>query len=168
MSGNYSNQEVQEYVSVLEKVIQIRNNVLKVNAAYIKSAAMEDEYRTEPSFKLQGSYRDMNKLVAKVVPVMNEAELQTLILSHYESESQTLTSAAEANLLKYKDLTGSLNEEERSRWNTIQETFQKNNKLKGFGNKNEMAQLLSQMMEFTDNLEGIKEALQNGLKRSNL
>lgn len=28
---------------------------------------MEDDYRTEPSFKLQGSYRDMNKLVAKVV-----------------------------------------------------------------------------------------------------
>ena len=126
---------------------------------------MEDEYRTEPSFKLQGSYRDMNKLVAKVVPVMNDAELQTLILSHYESESQTLTSAAEANLLKYKDLIGSLNDEERSRWNTIQETFQKNNKLKGFGNKNEMAQLLSQMMEFTDNLEGIKQVLQNGFNK---
>ena len=168
LSGNYSNQEVQEYVSVLEKVIQIRNTVLKVNAAYIKSAAMEDEYRTEPSFKLQGSYRDMNKLVAKVVPVMNDKELQTLVLSHYESESQTLTSAAEANLLKYKELIGNLNDEEKSRWKNIQETFQKNNKLKGFGNKNEMAQLLSQMMEFTDNLEGIKEALQNGLKREKL
>lgn len=165
LEGNYSNQEVQEYVSVLEKVIQIRNSVLKVNAAYIKSAAMEDEYRTEPSFKLQGSYRDMNKLVAKVVPVMNDSELQTLILSHYESESQTLTSAAEANLLKYKDLIGILNDEERRRWTTIQKTFQKNNKLKGFGNKNDMAQLLSQMMDFTDNLEGIRQVLQNGFNK---
>ena len=165
LAGNYSNQEIEEYVSVLEKVIQIRNKVLKVNASYIKSAAMEDEYRTEPSFKLQGSYRDMNKLVAKVVPVMNDKELQTLILSHYESESQTLTSSAEANLLKYKELVGQLNLEEQERWNNIRETFQKNNKVKGFGNKNEMAQLLSQMMEFTENLEGIKKALQNGFQK---
>ncbi|CAL67593.1 DNA repair ATPase [Christiangramia forsetii] len=165
LTGNYSNQEIEEYVSVLDKVIQIRNTVLKVNASYIKSAAMEDEYRTEPSFKLQGSYRDMNKLVAKVVPVMNDKELQTLILSHYESESQTLTSSAEANLLKYKELVGQLSEEEKTRWENIRETFQKNNKLKGFGNKNEMAQLLSQMMEFTENLEGIKNALQNGFQK---
>jgi hypothetical protein len=40
----------------------------------------------------------MNKPVAKVVPIMDDKELQTLSLSHYESESQTLTSAAEANL----------------------------------------------------------------------
>ena len=164
LTGNYSNQEIQEYVSVLEKVIKIRNTVLKVNATYIKSAAMEDAYRTEPSFKLQGSYRDMNKLVAKVVPVMNDNELQMLVLSHYESESQTLTSSAEANLLKYKELVGQLSPEETSRWEKIKETFQKNNKLKGFGDKNEMAQVLLQMMQFSENLEGIRKALQNGLK----
>jgi hypothetical protein len=39
--------------------------------------------RTEPSFKLQGSYRDMNKLVAKVVLIKDDKELQTLLLSHY-------------------------------------------------------------------------------------
>jgi len=50
---------------VLEKVLKIRDTVLKVNENYIASAGMEDAYRTEPSFKLQGSYRDMNKLVAK-------------------------------------------------------------------------------------------------------
>ena len=164
LTGNYTNQEVQDYVSVLEKVIQIRNTVLKVNATYIKSAAMEDDYRTEPSFKLQGSYRDMNKMVAKVVPVMNDQELKTLVLSHYESESQTLTSSAEANLLKYKELVGDLSETDKERWAVIRETFQKNNKLKGFGNKNEMAQLLSQLMQFSDNLEGIKEVLQKGFK----
>ena len=162
--GNYTSQEIQDYVSVLEKVIQIRDTVLKVNATYIKSAAMEDEYRTEPSFKLQGSYRDMNKMVAKVVPVMNDKELKTLVLSHYESESQTLTSAAEANLLKYKELSGELSKEEEERWGIIRETFQKNNKLKGFGDKNEMAQFLSQMMQFSENLEGIKDVLQKGFK----
>lgn len=162
--GSHSNQEIQEYTSVLEKVIAIRNTVLKVNSAYIKSAAMEDEYRTQPSFKLQGSYRDMNKLVAKVVPIMNDKELDRLLLSHYESESQTLTSSAEANLLKYKELVDQLDETEGERWKNIQETFVKNNKLKGFGDKNEMALVLSQMMLFSENLEGIKKALEKGLE----
>jgi hypothetical protein len=162
LAGNHTSQEVQDYISVLEKILIIRNTVLKVNETYIKSAAMQDEYRTEPSFKLQGSYRDMNKLVSKVVPIMNDVELQSLLLSHYESESQTLTSSAEANLLKYKELNGSLTETEQERWDSIKETFVKNNKLKGLGNDNEMAQILSQLMNFTDNLEGIKQVLQKG------
>lgn len=165
LKGNHTKQEVQDYVAVLEKVIIVRNTIMKVNQAYIKSAAMDDSYRIEPSFKLQGSYRDMNKLVAKIVPIMNDDELNSLILSHYESESQTLTSAAEANLLKYKELIGVLSTEEKTRWHTIKEVFVKNNKLKGFGNENEMAQVLSQMMAFTENLEGIKEVLQKGLEK---
>ncbi|CAL2090417.1 DNA repair ATPase [Tenacibaculum sp. 190524A02b] len=165
LKGNHTKQEVQDYTAVLEKVITVRDTILKVNQAYIQSAAMDDSYRTEPSFKLQGSYRDMNKLVAKIVPIMNDEELQRLLLSHYESESQTLTSAAEANLLKYKELINQLNTEETERWNTIKEIFIKNNKLKGLGNKNEMAQILSQMMAFTENLEGIKAVLQKGLEK---
>ncbi|TVZ22330.1 ATPase family protein associated with various cellular activities (AAA) [Dokdonia sp. Hel_I_63] len=165
LKGNHTAQEVADYTKVLEKVITIRNTVLKVNAEYIRSAAQEDAYRTEPSFELQGSYRDMNKLVAKVVPIMNDTELATLLLSHYESESQTLTSSAEANLLKYRELINSLDETQQQRWDTMKETFVKNNKLKGFGNKNEMAQVLSQMMEFTENLEGIKKALEKGLEK---
>ncbi|MFD2827484.1 DNA repair ATPase [Leeuwenhoekiella polynyae] len=166
LKGNHSNRELEEYTSILEKVLKIRNTILKVNEAYIKSAAMEDAYRTEPAFKLQGSYRDMNKLVAKVVSVMNDSELQTLLLSHYESEAQTLTGSAEANLLKYKTLINSISEEEKERWESIKETFVKNNKLKGFGDANEMAQVLAQMMQFSDNLEGIKNVLQKGLKKS--
>jgi len=165
LKGNHTKQEVQDYISVLEKVLRVRNDVLSVNMQYIKSAAMEDAYRTEPSFKLQGSYRDMNKLVAKVVPIMNEKELSTLLLSHYESESQTLTSAAEANLLKYKELANNLTEDEQLRWDIIKTTFIKNNKLKGFGNQNEMAQVLSQLVQFSDNLEGIKEVLAKGFER---
>ena len=162
---NHTKQEVQDYVSVIEKIITIRDTVLKVNETYIKSAAMEDSYRVEPSFKLQGSYRDMNKLVAKIVPIMNHEELNTLLLSHYESESQTLTSAAEANILKYKELINTLTPEDLERWETIKTTFVKNNKLKGLGDKNNMAQLLNQMMVFTENLEGIKNVLQQGLNQ---
>jgi len=165
LKGNHSNQEITDYVAVLEKVLKIRDTVLKVNENYIASAGMEDAYRTEPSFKLQGSYRDMNKLVAKVVPIMDDKELQTLLLSHYESESQTLTSAAEANLLKYKELVQTITTEERQRWNDIKGIFAKNNKLNGLGGQNQMSQVLSQMMDFSENLEGIKEVLKNGLSK---
>ncbi len=164
LKGNHTKQEIQDYLAVLDKVVTIRNTVLKVNETYIKSAAMDDNYRIEPSFKLQGSYRDMNKLVAKVVPIMNNKELQTLLLSHYENESQTLTSAAEANLLKYKELTDTIDDIETKRWQTIKDTFVKNNKLKGFGDQNEMAQVLAQMMQFSEHLEGIQNVLKRGLK----
>jgi len=162
LKGNHSNQEIADYVSIIEKVIKIRNTVLKVNATYITSAGMEDSYRTEPSFKLQGSYRDMNKLVAKVVPIMDDKELQTLLLSHYENESQTLTSAAEANLLKYKELTNSLTDDELQRWEDIKAIFAKNNKLNSLGGQNQMSQIIAQMVDFTDNIEGIKEILRKG------
>ena len=165
LKGNHSSQEVEEYKKVLEKVLKVRDVLLKVNATYIKSAAMQDEYRTEPAFKLQGSYRDMNKLVAQIVPIMNDKELNTLLRSHYENEAQTLTGSAEANLLKYNELIGQLSTDENERWSAIKEQFVKNNKIKGFGNANEMAQVLSQMMEFSENLAGIKSVLQNGLKK---
>jgi hypothetical protein len=165
LKGSYTKQELNDYVAVLEKVVVIRDRVMVVNAAYIKSAAMEDQNRTEPNFKLQGSYRDMNKLVAKVVPIMNNKELEILLLSHYENESQTLTSAAESNLLKYKELGGLLTSDEQKRWENIKTTFVKNNKLKGFGNANEMTQVLAQMMQFSDNLLGIQEVLKKGLEK---
>jgi hypothetical protein len=165
LKGNYTKQELNDYLSVLEKVMIVRDRVMEVNAAYIKSAAMDDQNRIEPNFKLQGSYRDMNKLVAKVVPIMNNKELEILLLSHYENESQTLTSAAESNLLKYKELGDLLNDDELQRWAKIKTTFVKNNKLKGFGNANEMTQVLAQMMQFSEHLEGIQEVLKKGLKK---
>ena len=161
--GNHSSQEIEEYKKVLEKVLRVRDVLLKVNATYIKSAAMQDEYRVEPTFKLQGSYRDMNKLVSQIVPIMNDNELNTLLRSHYENEAQTLTGSAEANLLKYNELIGNLSIEEDARWTSIKEQFVKNNKIKSFGNANEMAQVLSQMMEFSENLAGIKSVLEKGL-----
>ena len=68
--------------------------------------------RTEPPFKLQGSYRNMNKLAEKVVPAMNDDELERLIDDHYPGESQTLTTGAEQNLLKLAELRGRLTPEQ--------------------------------------------------------
>ena len=159
LKAAHTQQDIQEYLAVLKKVLKVRDTVLKVNATYIKSAAMEDAYRTEPPFKLQGSYRDMSKLVEKIVSIMNDNELDRLLLTHYESESQTLTSQAEANLLKYKELTQSLTQEEQDRWENIKTTYVKNNKLKGLGNTNEMGQIISQLMDFNAHLNGIQKAL---------
>ncbi|MEH0155223.1 DNA repair ATPase [Limibacter armeniacum] len=162
--SNISGEEVNEFVSVLEKMLKVQEVVLQVNQQYVRSAAQEDAYRTEPPFKMQGSYRNMNKLAEKIVPIMNTQELDTLILSHYEGESQTLTTGAEANMLKFKSLVGWQSNEENQRWDVICQTFKKNNQLKGFGDNNQMAQVLAQMSAFTDGLEAIKKALENGLK----
>jgi cell fate (sporulation/competence/biofilm development) regulator YlbF (YheA/YmcA/DUF963 family) len=97
--------------------------------------------------------------------MMNDAEIETLLLTHYQNETQTLTSAAEANLLKFKEMTGMMTEDEVNRWESIKTTFQKNNKLKVFGDANNMAQVLSQITEFTDHIEGIKEILRQGLQK---
>ena len=162
LKGKHTAQDIEAYVAVLEKVLKIRDIVLKVNANYIKSASMDDANRTEPPFKLQGSYRDMNKMVAKVVPIMNADELQTLINTHYENESQTLTSATESNMLKFKELAGILNDEEDKRWEEIKATFQKNNAVSA---NNQVAQIVSELSKFSNNLEGIKEVLKRNINK---
>lgn len=76
--------------------------------------------------------------------MMNEEELRTLILSHYENESQTLTTGAEYNFLKFKQLIGVISEEENIRLQDINAIYVRNLRLKGMGN-NQMAQMLDQM-----------------------
>ena len=156
---NHSAEEVREYINVFQKLFKVRDVILKVNKEYIRSAGQADEYRTEPAFKLQGSYRDMNKIAEKVFSVMNEDELDTLIDGHYESEAQTLTTGAEANLLKFKELKAKLHEKDVERWRQIKEIFQKQQRLKGFGMGNQMGQMLSQIEEVTKGLDGIRDAL---------
>ncbi|VXB32137.1 AAA family ATPase [Flavobacterium sp. 9AF] len=159
LEGNFSSQEIEDFKQVLLKTIQVRNTVLKANALYIKSAAMADEYRNEPNFKLQGSYRDMNKLVAKIQPILTEKEVETIVLNHYQNESQTLTTGAEANLLKLKELMQIQTEDEQKRWEEIKTTFMKNKVLKGLGGDDRMAQIVALLSEFSEGLNGIKEVL---------
>ncbi|MGV3640745.1 MAG: DNA repair ATPase [Adhaeribacter sp.] len=157
--ASHSPEELQEYVSVLKKLLRIQDVILKVNQEYIRSAAQSEDYRTEPDFKLQGSYRNMNKLAEKILPIMNEEELQTLILSHYEAESQTLTSGAEANMLRFKELLGLLTETEARRWEDIKAILVRNNKLRSFGGGNQAGQVLTQMENISEGLAGIREVL---------
>lgn len=163
LSSSYSAEELQDINGLLKMSLKIRDVLLKVNLAYIDSAGKEDQYRTEPSFKLQGSYRDMNKLVEKINPFMNEKELETLILSHYQNESQTLTTGAEANLLKLKELIGLISEEEQARWNAIKAEFVEQQKLKGYGdNGGEMIQVIQKMGDINKTLSSLgNEAVNN-------
>jgi hypothetical protein len=162
LEGNFSSQEIEDFKQVLAKIIQVRKTVLKVNALYIQSAAMSDDYRNEPNFKLQGSYRDMNKLVTKIQPILTEKEVENIVLNHYQNESQTLTTGAEANLLKLKDLMRILTPVEQQRWDDIKTTFQKNKTLKGIGGEDRMAQVIAMLSNFSDGLAGIKEVLKRG------
>lgn len=130
-SYSYSASESSEIVSVLKKMIKAQELLLLVNKEYIRSAAMDNRYREEPPFKLQGSYRNMNKIAEKIVPAMDDAELSQLLDDHYMGESQLLTAGAEENLLKLNEIRGLLSEEEMSRWNDIKSEFKKRNSLGG-------------------------------------
>ncbi|WP_238015145.1 DNA repair ATPase [Dactylosporangium sp. AC04546] len=119
----YSAVEVDQMLAVLRKLQRVQEVVLANNRAYIASAAQSDASRTEPPFLLQGSYRNMNKLAARVVPVMNDAELEAAIDDHYIGEAQTLTAGAEANLLKLASLRGRMTPSQEARWAEVKAAY---------------------------------------------
>jgi len=164
--GSYSAEEINEMAQVMEKLIKVRDVILKVNLEYIHSASQAEEYRTEPPFKLQGSYRNMNRIAEKIVPIMNPKELKILILAHYENEAQTLTSDTEANLLKFKEMTGWADETEQQRWQAIKKTFRKNKLLHGSDAGDPVNRVVAQLSAFQDGLESIREVLESGVGTS--
>ncbi|WP_433374073.1 DNA repair ATPase [Streptosporangium sp. CA-115845] len=131
LSHPYSSVELEQVLAVLRKLLRVQKVVLANNQAYIASAARSDASRTEPPYQLQGSYRNMNKLAARVVPVMNDAELEAVIDDHYLGEAQTLTSGAEANLLKLAELRGTLTAEQAARWAEVKTAYLRSQALGG-------------------------------------
>jgi hypothetical protein len=160
LAHGYSGVELQEIVAVLQRLFRVQQVLLKVNQQYIASASMDDAYRDEPPFKLQGSYRNMNKLAEKVVAVMNERELESLIEDHYLGEAQTLTAGAEQNLLKLAELRGALSDEKRARWEQIKREFKKQ-KVLGGAEDDPVVRITSQLSSLGDRLEGIQGAMQS-------
>ncbi|OAH10384.1 DNA repair ATPase [Streptomyces jeddahensis] len=129
----YAPAELDRILAVLRHLLTARATVLAVNAAYIASAAQTDATRTEPPFRLQGSYRNMNKIAARISPVMNDTELAAVIDDHYTGEAQTLTTGAEDNLLKLAALRGTLTEEQAARWAVITSAHTRAQALAGSG-----------------------------------
>ncbi|WP_432037913.1 DNA repair ATPase [Streptomyces cucumeris] len=127
----YDPAELDRILAVLRHLLTARATVLAVNETYIASAAQDDATRTEPPFRLQGSYRNMNKIAQRIVPVMNDAELAAVIDDHYTGEAQTLTTGAEASLLKLAELRGTLTPAEAARWAEITSAYTRRQVLGG-------------------------------------
>ncbi len=152
--------ELADAVAVLKKLLRVRQVVLRVNQEYIRSAAQSDEYRTEPAFKLQGSYRNMNRMAERVHPVMNDAEVEALIHGYYESEAQTLAGGAEANVLKYREIIGLMTPEEKERWDGIKRTFGRNLLLRGADPSDKAGQAIAQISGVSDGIHEIRATLE--------
>lgn len=127
----YSPAETERILAVLRHLLAARDTVLAVNSAYLASAGRSAETRTEPPFRLQGSYRDMNKIAERIVPVMNEAELSAVIDDHYTAEARTLTTGAESNLLKLAELRSALTAAQAARLTAINASYVRTQALGG-------------------------------------
>ncbi len=119
----YAAAEVNEITEVLKRLFMVQKVLLRVNMEYIASASQDDAFRTEPPFKLQGSYRNMNKVAEKVVSAHTPEEIEALLDDHYRGESQTLTTGAEQNILKLADMRGRSSPAQKQRWEEIKKGF---------------------------------------------
>jgi hypothetical protein len=158
LSYGYSSAELQEVLAVLQRLFKVQSVLLKVNLQYIASAAQDERFRSEPAFKLQGSYRNMNKLSEKVVAAMTEDELERLIDDHYQGESQTLTTAAEQNLLKLAEMRGRLTPERAKRWEEIKQGFLR---VKRMGGREDdpVARVTGQLGAIEEQLGAVRDAV---------
>ncbi|HWO22153.1 MAG TPA: DNA repair ATPase [Kofleriaceae bacterium] len=158
LSHGYSGVELEEILTVIRHLFVVQGTLLKVNAEYIRSAAQADAFRTEPPFKLQGSYRNMNKVAEKVVSAMTAVELDQLIDDHYRGESQTLTTAAEQNLLKLGELRGRYTAEQAARWADIKAEFVRRRRMGG-GDADPVTRLVGTLTGLGAELDAIKQSI---------
>ena len=154
LSHQYSGAEINEITEIFKKMFVIRDVVLKINQQYIDSAAQDDKFRVEPAFKLQGSYRNMNKMTEKISAVMNEEELLQMIQDHYLGEAQLLTTGAEANLLKLAELRGNMTEEQLARWEQIKADYLRN-KAMGGDDADVGGKVVAQLIDLVSSVDGL-------------
>ncbi|MBC2866004.1 DNA repair ATPase [Streptomyces mexicanus] len=154
----YAPAETERIVAVLRHLITARETVLAVNAAYIASAAQSDATRTEPPFRLQGSYRTLNRIAQRIRPVMNDAELAAVIDDHFTAEAQTLTGQAEANLLKLAELRGTLTPEQARRWSELKAAHVRARALGGPGEE-PVARAVAALGLLADRLAAVEAAI---------
>ncbi len=155
---NTSAVELQEMVGVLKHMFAARDVLLRVNEEYIRSAAQDDAYRTEPRFQLQGSYRNMNKIAEKIVPAMNEDELRALVNDHYQGEAQTLSTGAEQNLLKLAELRDMLTLEQSTRWDQIKADFGRR-KMMGGAEDDPLTRVTGTLAGIVQGVDGIQQSI---------
>ncbi|OXL23375.1 DNA repair ATPase [Psychrobacter sp. DAB_AL32B] len=162
----YSSSEINEIIAILRHMFTVQKVILNVNQAYIASASQDDKYRVEPIFKLQGSYRNMNKMTEKLSAVMNDNELNQLIDDHYLGESQLLTTGAESNLLKLSEMRGELTEQEAQRWAKIKTDFLRN-KAMGGEDGDTGARIVAQLVDLASGFNAISSQFEKYLTQNN-
>jgi hypothetical protein len=106
VSHHYAPTELSAVTRTLSHIERARDALLKVNAAYIESATVDDALRGEPAFLLQGSYRNMARLAGRLVAAMTPEEVDIAVRDHYQAEAQTLAAAAGWNLAKLPIVLG--------------------------------------------------------------
>lgn len=106
LQHHYAPTELSAVTRTLAHIARARDALLKVNAAYITSATVDDALRGEPAFLLQGSYRNMARLAGRIVAAMNPDEVDIAVREHYQAEAQTLAAAAGWNLAKLPIVLG--------------------------------------------------------------
>ncbi|HEY0191188.1 MAG TPA: DNA repair ATPase [Kofleriaceae bacterium] len=158
LAYGYSAAELAEITAVIRHLFVAQDTLLRVNQEYIRSAGQADAFRTEPPFKLQGSYRNMNKIAEKVVAAMTPSELAAVVDDHYQGESQTLTTAAEQNLLKLGELRGRLDETRAARWAEIKAEYVRQRRMGGAAD-DPVTRLVGTLSGLGSELTGIRDAL---------
>ena len=93
----------------------------------------------------------------------NQEELDTLISSHYINQAQTLTTGAQANLLKLGELRNQLNDEDQKRWDDIKRTFKRNLLLGAAGDDGQLGQVIAQLTTFSEGLNDIRATIDKGV-----
>ncbi|OHD45443.1 MAG: hypothetical protein A2086_10940 [Spirochaetes bacterium GWD1_27_9] len=155
LSSKYSMEELNECVAILKKLLLVQQIILEVNKLYIYSAGQDPQYREEPQFLLQGSYRNMNKIAEKILPIINDTELKQIIEDHYRYEAQLLTTGAEFNFLRFKELSNFATPEEKTRLDSIRKTFNKNKILGKKDDKDPFGAIISQISYFNEQFGGL-------------
>ena len=101
----------------------------------------------------------MNRIAERIVPVMNDDELQGLVISNYEQDAQTLTRDSESNVLKFKELMEILTPEETKRWESIKYAYTESVKMQGIEGEDTAAQVLRSISGLRDGLESIRRTI---------
>ncbi|MFJ4342752.1 DNA repair ATPase [Streptomyces sp. NPDC088915] len=154
----YAPAELERILAVLGRLLTARGTVLAVNEEYIASAARDDAARTAPPFRLQGSYRTMNRIAARISPAMNDAELAAVIDDHYTAEARTLTTGAEADLLRLAELRGTLTPEQAARRDEVSAAYVRARALGGSGD-DPLARAVAALGLLADRVAAVEAAI---------
>jgi hypothetical protein len=100
----------------------------------------------------------MNKIAEKVVSAMTADELEALVGDHYQGESQTLTTAAEQNLLKLAELRARQTPAQLARWSEMKAEFVRQRRMGG-GDDDPVTRLVGTLSGLGAELGAIRGAL---------